>query len=80
MQNPLVDLGERSDGAIDASNQIAGTYLHGLFDEDGARDALLRWAGLADVQPFDYHARREADINRLADTIEQCLDLDTLFF
>jgi adenosylcobyric acid synthase len=78
LQHPLVDLGEHCDGAIDASGQIAGTYLHGLFDDDGARDALLRWAGLADIQPFDYQARREADIDRLADTLERHVRLDEL--
>ena len=36
--------------------------------------ALLRWAGLADVQSVDYHALREADIERLADLVEQHLD------
>ena len=30
-----------SDGATDASGWIAGTYFHGLFDNDGLRDALL---------------------------------------
>jgi adenosylcobyric acid synthase len=78
LQKPLVDLGEHSDGAIDETGQIAGTYLHGLFDDDNARDALLRWAGLDVIAPFDYHARREADIDRLADAMEHSLDLDAL--
>lgn len=78
LNNPLIDLGERVDGALDASGQIAGTYLHGLFDDDAARDTLLRWAGLTDIQPFDYHARREADIERLADTIERHVHLDAM--
>ncbi|MBI4787766.1 MAG: cobyric acid synthase [Chloroflexi bacterium] len=30
-----------ADGATDASGWIAGTYFHGLFDNDGLRDALL---------------------------------------
>lgn len=78
LASPLIVLDDRSDGAIDAGDQVAGTYLHGLFDSTEARDALLRWAGLQAIQPFDYHARREADIERLADTVEQSLDLDAL--
>jgi adenosylcobyric acid synthase len=78
LQNPLVDLGERSDGALSADNQIAGTYLHGIFDETAARDALLRWAGLNITEEFDYHARREADIDRLADSVEKNIDLSAI--
>jgi adenosylcobyric acid synthase len=46
--------------------------LNGLFE--AASFALLRWAGLRDVVTPDYHARREADIDRLADAVEQHLD------
>ncbi|MDD4928952.1 MAG: cobyric acid synthase [Gallionella sp.] len=63
-----------SDGAISGDGQILVTYLHGLFESVAATDALLRWAGLLDVKTPDYQARREADIERLADTVEQYLD------
>jgi adenosylcobyric acid synthase len=62
------------DGAISGDGQILATYLHGLFESTLATDALLRWAGLTDVASPDYHARREADIDRLADAVEQYLD------
>jgi len=74
-----IDLGARSDGAISADGQVLATYLHGLFDEPAACMALLRWAGLAAPQPFDLPALREASIERLADTVEQHLDLRTIF-
>lgn len=74
LSRPLIQLDDRTDGAISADNQIAGTYLHGLFDDDSARTALLQWAGLENAEHFDYLARREADINRLADACEQHLD------
>ncbi len=63
--------GNKYDGAMSADDQIIGTYLHGLFDETTARDALLKWAGLNEVTAFDYHAKREADIERLANCIEE---------
>ncbi|WP_415840084.1 cobyric acid synthase, partial [Pseudomonas synxantha] len=54
----------RSDGALSADGQILGTYLHGLFEAPAACSALLRWAGLQDVQEVDYHGLRERDIER----------------
>ena len=64
----------RCDGALSADGQVLGTYLHGLFETPEACSALLRWAGLRDVQSVDYHALRERDIERLADLVEAQLD------
>ncbi|RMN41327.1 adenosylcobyric acid synthase (glutamine-hydrolysing) [Pseudomonas syringae] len=64
----------RCDGAQSADGQILGTYLHGLFESPAACGALLRWAGLENVQSVDYHALRERDIERLADLVEKHLD------
>ena len=66
------------DGARSDDGQILGTYLHGLFDAAPARDALLRWAGLAVRKTLDYRQLREEGINRLADAIEAHLDLRLL--
>ncbi|KQQ63883.1 cobyric acid synthase [Pseudomonas sp. Leaf129] len=75
LESPAVQLSDgRRDGAISADGQILGTYLHGLFEAPQSSVALLRWAGLADVQSVDYHALREADIERLADLVERHLD------
>jgi len=68
----------RIDGAISADGQVLGTYLHGLFETPKACSALLRWAGLAEVQAFDYHGLRERDIERLADLVEAHLDTGKL--
>jgi adenosylcobyric acid synthase len=78
LAQPLVNLGEHSDGAISADKKIAGTYLHGLFDEVEACAALLRWAGLSAPTAFDYQQRREIDINRLADSIENNLNIELI--
>lgn len=75
LANAAVQLDDgRSDGAQSADGQILGTYLHGLFESPAACSALLRWAGLQDVQAVDYHALRERDIERLADLVENHLD------
>lgn len=75
LENTAVHLDDgRLDGAQSVDGQILGTYLHGLFESPHACGALLRWAGLADVQSVDYHALRERDIERLADMVEKHLD------
>lgn len=75
LQRAAVRLNDgRADGARSADGQVMGTYLHGLFESSAACSALLRWAGLQDVQVVDYHALRERDIERLADLVEVHLD------
>ncbi len=64
----------RPEGAISEDNQIAGTYVHGLFDHPESCAAWLKWAGLEVIQDFDYREVREQEINRLADILEQHLD------
>ena len=64
----------RADGALSADGQVLGTYLHGLFDQPAALEALLRWAGLRQPVSIDVRALREASLERLADTVEAYLD------
>ena len=67
----------RSDGALSDDGRILASYVHGLFDAPGALSALLAWAspvGAASFGHFDLAARREADIDRLADMLEEHLD------
>ncbi len=76
----FVRLGDgREDGAVSADGQVAGTYLHGLFDHPASCAALLEWAGLAGAAGIDRDAVREAEMDRLANCLEQHLDLETLF-
>ena len=75
LSRPALILEEKPEGAISADNQIAGTYLHGLFDHAESCAAWLKWAGLAQVDAkFDYEQVREAGLERLADCLEQYLD------
>nr|WP_197714129.1 cobyric acid synthase [Ferriphaselus amnicola] len=74
LAKPALRLAHGEDGAISDDGKILATYLHGLFESTAALDALLRWAGLHTVSTPDYAARREADIERLADAVEQHLD------
>ncbi|WP_439135344.1 cobyric acid synthase [Pseudomaricurvus sp.] len=66
--------GPQPDGAISADNNILGTYLHGLFDQQAALEKLLQWAGLNVVESFDYEALREREVERLSDSVEEAMD------
>ena len=68
----------QNDGAISEDGQILGTYYHGLFDSPEACHALLQWAGLNEPQTLDYFQLKEAQIDRLADTIEQHLEMQSI--
>jgi len=76
LNHPMLLLNGSNDGAISNDNQIAGSYLHGLFDHTDAMEQLLHWAGLSETVTIDYSQLREASINRLADAIEEHLDVD----
>lgn len=79
LQRPAIILDGRTDGAMSEDGQVMGCYLHGLFDEAAACQALLHWAGLKDPEKLDYLALREAEIERLADSVEVNIRIDALF-
>ena len=66
-------------GVMSADGQVAGCYLHGVFDHPEACSALLRWAGLQEPVAIDRAALRERELDRLADSLEAHLDLASLF-
>jgi adenosylcobyric acid synthase len=76
---PTASLDGTSDGALSADGTILATYCHGLFDTPEALAALLQWAGadIADTH-FDAATRREADIDRLADAVDQAFRWEKL--
>ena len=73
-----------TDGCIAASGRVFGTYLHGLFDRDDLRHALIGAARsfhkLAPaVRLHDWERRRAKEIDRLADHFEVALDMNAIF-
>ena len=71
----------RALGAVDASGQVFGCYLHGLFANDGFRRGLL--AGVAAsrgkrYQPSDV-PDADASFDRVADVLRSSLDLPKIF-
>jgi adenosylcobyric acid synthase len=79
LQRPSVLLDDgRCDGALSADGQIIGTYLHGIFERPESCAALLRWMGLQQPQPLDYAQMREQAIDRIADALQDHLQLPQL--
>jgi adenosylcobyric acid synthase len=68
------------DGALSADHQIAATYVHGLLDTTEALSAILAWAGMgtAHLGGGSAATRREESLDRLADCLEDTLDLPAL--
>ena len=73
----VLENGEK-EGYVSDDNQIIGTYLHGVFDHPDALHALLNWAGVKNAATFDYDQYRDSEINRLADSAEQHINIDAL--
>ncbi|GAA6137687.1 cobyric acid synthase [Arenicella sp. 4NH20-0111] len=61
------------EGCVNQDGSVAGTYLHGLFDEPNACNAILNWAGLDQQNALNLDAIREQQLNRLADSLEHSL-------
>ncbi len=78
LKRPLCRLESHDDGAISEDKQIAGSYLHGLFDSPPTNQAMLQWAGLKNAEQLDYAALREEGINRMADAVEENLDMTSI--
>lgn len=67
-----------TDGAISNDGQIAGTYLHGLFESPDMTSNLVKWVNGAEVRKQDWQEIRENELDRLADHIEASLNVDAL--
>ncbi|MCR9387191.1 cobyric acid synthase [Vibrio metoecus] len=67
------------DGLVSDCNQLFGTYLHGIFDRPETALRVCQWAGAAEIEQYDHRAVQERAIDRIADAIEQHLDLKLLW-
>ncbi|MGS0681221.1 cobyric acid synthase [Shewanella sp. 125m-7] len=67
-----------AEGMLSSDGNILGSYVHGLFDSPQACQLILKWAGMQDAEVVDVNQVREQQLDRLADMLEQHLDLDRL--
>jgi adenosylcobyric acid synthase len=67
------------DGAVSTDGRVFGTYLHGLFDNDGFRSAFLNRIRMAKGLPtFSADCRSEDPFDLLAEHLEKHLDMERL--
>jgi len=79
LNNPAVFFEDTTDGVLTDDGVILGTYLHGLFDSESAITAILQWAGLEKPVKSNYPQKCEDGINRLADVVEECIDMELIY-
>jgi adenosylcobyric acid synthase len=77
-QKSAVHIDNQMDGMISTDNQVFSTYLHGLFDSTEALKLILQWAGLEKASQFDINSNRQQQLDRLADTLEEHLDMQAV--
>lgn len=69
------------DGSIDKSGTVVGTYLHGLFENENIRHALMIY--LTEKKGIEYHpetvSTEEEAYDELANIIESCLDMKKIY-
>ncbi|MEZ5733713.1 MAG: cobyric acid synthase, partial [Paracoccaceae bacterium] len=73
---PFVMVDGRPEGAISADGRITGSYLHGMFADDGFRAAYL--AALGAGSSVVYGPSIDQTLDALADHLEAHLDIDGL--
>lgn len=71
-----LSIGGRAEGAASADGRVKGSYLHGLFSEDGFRASVL--ASLGHESQAGYEDGVEEVLDALADHLERYMDLDQL--
>jgi adenosylcobyric acid synthase len=88
--NPLFNInlrnGEKlcsSDGAINSSGNIMGTYIHGVFDGEGFREYILNRLrtskGISCKKAMHYESLREKNLDSLAAIVRSSLDMNKIY-
>lgn len=84
-ENAVSPLNQLSDGALDGymtDNRCMGTYVHGILDNPSFIDYLLTpFAKKMEEanKPFDYHAFKEEQYDKLADHVRKHVNMDLIY-
>lgn len=70
---PAIRIDNRPDGALSSDGRVMGTYLHGIFGNDGYRQALLATFGIAGDR-LSYREGVDRALDELAAELESLLD------
>lgn len=74
---------DKTDGAFEKG--VYGTYVHGIFDAPGIARALAeslaeeKGITLRAAEAFDYQAYKQAQYDKLADSLRQHMDMDAVY-
>ena len=74
---PFARIEGQPEGAVSADGRVSGSYLHGMFADDGFRRAWLAEIG-AEASDLAYDQAVEAALEALADHLEAHLDVPGL--
>ncbi|MEM7119837.1 MAG: cobyric acid synthase [Pseudomonadota bacterium] len=75
---PMIEIDGRPDGAVAPSGRVMGCYVHGLFAADDFRHQFLARIRNRAVSGLSFEAAVDEALDRVADGMEQALDLDRL--
>ncbi len=81
---PVIELEDgRFDGAISEDGKVMGTYLHGIFDNDGFRNSILNMLknkkGLENHgKAVSYKELKEKEYDKLAQVVEKNCDIEAI--
>jgi adenosylcobyric acid synthase len=70
------------DGCLDVSGRVLGTYIHGLFHNQGLRRGILRQIARLKGQPISFVGgdhQRDAEYDKLAQLVRDSLDMDLVY-
>ncbi|MDS1003895.1 cobyric acid synthase [Clostridium sporogenes] len=71
------------DGAINEKGNVMGTYIHGVFDGVAFREKIINELrvkkGLEKKKSKVYEHMREKELDKLADTVRQSLDMEKIY-
>lgn len=74
----------RTDALMNEEGTVFGSYLHGLFDSDGAAFAIVskicEKKGISlEKNDFNLHDYKEAEYDKLADLVRSSLDMEKIY-
>ena len=71
------------DGAINASGNVMGTYIHGVFDGVEFREYMINSLrikkGIEPKKSKPYESIREKELDKLADIVRDSIDMETIY-
>ena len=81
-----IHMGQSGSGLpVLCAGNVYGTYIHGIFDENGIAQCIVRalcerrGTTFDENAVFDVHAYREAQYDLLAATVREALDMELIY-